>query len=97
VIVYVSNRVPVAAGGGAGAIDVAKNVFFGTQALCRGYSLYPTWVEQEFSYGEEIGIATRMVKGEKLNRFDLSAAQDGSKLTAIGAMQLQASAVAPVS
>jgi hypothetical protein len=57
--------------------------------------MHPTWREQEFSYGEEIGIATRTVLGEKLNVFDLSQAQDGSGNRSIGAFVL-ASLASPV-
>jgi N4-gp56 family major capsid protein len=96
VTIYVSTRVPSATDGAASA-RVGRNVFFGAQAMCRGYSLYPQWVEQEFSYGEEIGIATRTVLGEKLNAFDLSAAGGASAadFTAIGSGVLYAAAVAP--
>lgn len=96
VTIYVSNRVPTAADG-ASSIAVGRNVFFGAQAMCRGYAMYPQWVEQEFSYGEEIGVATRSVLGEKLNAFDLTAAGGAAaaSFTAIGSMVLYAAAVAP--
>lgn len=93
VIGYVSNRVPRS--NNAGPIAVADNTFFGAQALSRGYAYYPDWTEQYFSYGEEQGIGTFVVKGEKLNVFDLSAAGDASGNQAIGSMVLYASAVAP--
>jgi N4-gp56 family major capsid protein len=94
VIFYTSNRVPRANDGAAG-ISVARNIFFGAQALVRGYAYYPDWVEQEFDYGREIGVATYVVNGQKLNVFDLSAAGDASDNTAIGSMLLYASSVAP--
>lgn len=95
VIGYVSNRVPTALDGAAG-IQTAHNCFFGAQAVSRGYAYYPDWTEQFFSYGEEQGIGTFVVKGEKLNVFDLSAAGDASGNQAIGSMLLGAAAVAPI-
>lgn len=93
VIGYVSNRVPWAAN--VGSVSVANNVFFGAQALCRGYAYYPDWTEQYFSYGEEQGIGTFTVKGEKLNVFDLSSAGDNSQQQGIGSSVLYSAATAP--
>lgn len=90
VVIYVSNRVPEAT-----TALVKKNVFFGAQAMCRGYAKYPTWVEQEFSYGEEIGIATRLVLGEKLNVFDLTSGV-GVGLQAIGSFVVASKTTAAV-
>lgn len=96
VIIFVSNRVPTAADGTGNAV-VARNVFFGAQALSRAYAYYPDWTEQYFSYGEEQGIGTFLIKGEKLNVFDLSA--DGgaaaADLTAVGSMVVYSAATAP--
>ncbi len=96
VTMYVANRVPSVADGDS-SIAVARNVFFGAQAMCRGYGMYPKWVEQEFSYGEEIGVATRLVLGEKMNAFDLTAAGGAAAadFTAIGHGILYSAAVAP--
>lgn len=93
VIGYVSARVPWS--DNTGPIKVADNIFFGAQALSRGYAYYPDWTEQYFSYGEEQGIGTFVVKGEKLNVFDFSSAGDGSDNRAIGSMVLYSAAVAP--
>lgn len=97
VIVYPSPRVITAADGAAG-ISVARNIFFGAQAMCRGYAYLPDWTEQYFSYGQEQGIATFTIKGEKLNVFDLTSAGGAAAIdfTAIGSMVLYSSAVAPV-
>lgn len=94
VILYVADRVPRSTNG---TIQVADNVFFGAQALARGFGFYPKWTEEEFSYGQEVGIATRVLVGEKLNVFDLTAAGGASaaNLTAIGSMVLYSAAVAP--
>lgn len=97
VVIYVTPRTRSALDGAASA-RVARNVFFGAQALVRGYSLYPTWAEQGFSYDEEMGIATRTVFGQRLNVFDLNATEtagDTTDDTALGAMILYAAAVAP--
>jgi len=97
VILYQSPRIPTAADGDTSAV-VSRNIFFGSQAMVRGYALHPQWIEQEFSYGEEIGIATRLVLGEKLVYFDLNAVATGATTddTAVGAMILYAPAGTPV-
>jgi hypothetical protein len=92
VIIYVSNRVPRSTNG---SIMVSDNVFFGAQALSRAYAYYPDWTEEYFDYGRDQGVATYVVKGERVNIFDLSAAGDGSDNTAIGSMVLNSAAVAP--
>jgi N4-gp56 family major capsid protein len=98
VVIYVSNRIPTA-GDGVGSIAVARNIFFGSQAQVRGFAYYPDWTEQYFSYGQEQGIATFTVLGQRLTVFDLNAAETtGTSVddTAIGSMILFTSAVAPV-
>lgn len=94
VIVRESDRVPRSTNG---TIQVADNLFLGAQALSRGYALYPDWREELFDYGRQIGIATVVVQGNKLNVFDLTAAGGASaaNLTWIGGMVLYAAAVAP--
>lgn len=96
VVLYSSNRVPTAADGVA-SISVARNVFFGAQALSRAYAHYPDWTEEEFSYGQEFGVATWLVYGNKLNVFDLTAGGGAAAadFTAIGSGVLYAAAVAP--
>ncbi|MFY9588671.1 MAG: N4-gp56 family major capsid protein [Actinomycetota bacterium] len=96
IAIYSSQRVPRSLNVGT-PIQVADNIFFGAQAVSRAYAQYPTWVEEFFSYGEEIGIATRVVKGERVNIFDLTAAggaADADK-TAIGLVVVYSAAVAP--
>jgi len=97
VILYASNRIPTAADG-AGSAVVARNVFFGAQAQVRGYAYYPDWVEQEFSYGQEQGVATFTVLGQRLASWDISGSGTVGDTddTAIGAMILYANATAPV-
>ena len=97
VIIRSSNRVPRSNNANTPAIAVANNVFLGAQALSRGYGSYPDWTEELFSYGQEAGIATWTLVGNKLNVFDLTAAGGAAAadLTAIGSMVVWASAVAP--
>jgi N4-gp56 family major capsid protein len=97
VIIYVNNRVPRSNNANATPIAVSNNVFFGAQALSRGYAYYPDWTEEYFSYGQEQGIATWTVYGNKLNAFDLTSGGGAaaSAFTAIGSLVLYASAVAP--
>lgn len=97
VIIYVSNRVPRSLNGNVPDIQVSDNVFFGAQAISRGYAYYPDWTEELFSYGQEAGIATWTVFGQKLNVFDLTSAGGAAAIdfTAIGSMVVYASAVAP--
>lgn len=97
VVIYTSNRVPIAADGAAG-VDVARNVFLGAQAIARGYGAYPDWVEEEFSYGQEIGVATKAIVGQKLNVFDLTSGGGAAAadFTALGSMVLYSYAEPPV-
>lgn len=94
VILYESDRVPRSSNG---TVQVADNIFFGAQALSRGYAYYPDWVEEFFDYKRNFGIATKVVKGERVNIYDLTdagGAADADK-TAIGMMVAYSSAVAP--
>lgn len=97
VIIRSSNRVPRSNNTNSPAVSVADNIFLGAQAMSRGYGSYPDWTEELFSYGQEAGIATWTLVGNKLNVFDLTsgggaAAED---YTAIGSIVVYASAVAP--
>lgn len=97
VALYISPRVRTA-NDGVGSIAVARNVFFGAQALARAYASYPEWTEQVFSYGQEAGIGYMAVLGKRLITFDLNAVETGGTTTddtAIGAMLLYSAAVAP--
>lgn len=95
VILYSSQRVPRS--DNSGSVSVSDNIFFGAQAASHAWAAYPRWVEEEFSYGEERGIATMWVDGVGVNIFDLTAAggaADSAK-TAIGSMVVYAAATAP--
>ncbi len=86
VVIYVSNRVPRNSNG---TVFVSRNVLFGAQLAARGYGMYPTWAERDFSYGEESGVATRLLVGEKLVTFDLNATEttgDATDDTMLGGM-----------
>jgi N4-gp56 family major capsid protein len=94
IIIKTSNRVPRSTNG---TIMVADNIFMGAQALSRGYGSYPDWTEELFSYGQEAGIATWTLVGNKLNAFDLTSGGGAAaaNFTAIGSLVVYASAVAP--
>jgi len=97
VILYASPRVRTAADG-SGGIVVARNFLFGAQAVAKAYAYYPDWTEQEFSYGQESGVATYTIVGHKLVVFDLNSTETGGDTTddtAIGGMLLYSAAVAP--
>jgi N4-gp56 family major capsid protein len=97
VVMYVSSRVRTAADG-AGSISVARNILFGAQACARAYVSYPDWTEQYFSYGQHQGLAYWAALGKRLITFDLNSSEtagDTTDDTAIGAMVLYTSAVAP--
>lgn len=96
VVLYESDRIPRAAN--AGSVQTAQNIFFGAQALMRGYAYYPDWTEQYFSYGEEQGIGTFTVVGQKLVTFDLNATETAGTPaddTAVGALVVYTEAPAP--
>jgi N4-gp56 family major capsid protein len=95
VVIYQSRRIPRTNTGDSSY--VAHNVFFGAQALMRAYTYYPDWTEQYFSYGEEQGIGTFTVVGEKLVTFDLTenGGAAANAKTAIGAMKVVSAAPAP--
>lgn len=97
VILYSSNNVPLATNAYTTPTQYAKNVLFGAQALSRAWAQYPDWREEDFDYRRKSGVATVMIKGEKLNVFDLTSGGGASaaNLTAIGAMVVYTAAVAP--
>ena len=93
-IIYRSTRVPRYSNG---SINVSDNVFFGEQALSRGYCMYPNWVEESFDYNRKGGVATTTIVGEKLNAFDLTDAGGAAAadFRAVGSVVLYTSAVSP--
>lgn len=97
VVIKSSNRVPRSNNTNTPAIAVSDNLFLGAQALSRGYGSYPDWTEELFSYGQEAGIATWTLVGNKMNAFDLTSAGGAAAaaFTAIGHVVVYASAVAP--
>lgn len=99
VVLYEAQRVPRSVNAHATVPTMtADNIFFGAQAMSRGYLRRPSWREQEFSYGEEYGIAVIVDVGQKLNVFDLNAtetAADATDDTAIGSMVVYTAALAP--
>jgi N4-gp56 family major capsid protein len=97
VVIKSSNRVPRSNNAATTPVAVADNLFLGAQALVRGYGSYPDWTEELFSYGQEAGIATWALLGNKLSVFDLTTAGGATAAnhTAIGSMVLYTAAVAP--
>lgn len=98
VVIYQSRRIPRRLTAGESSAPIAHNIFFGAQLLMKAYTYYPDWTEQYFSYGEEQGIGTFCVVGEKLITFDLNdtaAPSNPEEHTAIGGMVVVASAPTP--
>lgn len=97
VIIRSSNRVRRSINAAGTPIMVADNLFLGAQAMIRGYGSYPDWTEEYFSYGQEAGIATWTLVGNKLAVFDLTSGGGATAAnhTAIGSMVVYTSAVAP--
>jgi N4-gp56 family major capsid protein len=97
VIIRSSNRVRRSNNAATTPVPVADNLFLGAQAMIRGYGSYPDWTEEYFSYGQEAGIATWTLVGNKLAVFDLTAAGGAAATahTAIGSMVVYTAAVAP--
>lgn len=95
VILYSSNNVPTA--DNATPLQYAKNIFFGAQAMSRAWAQYPDWREEDFDYKRSSGVATVMIRGDKLNVFDLTSGGGAAaaNLTAIGSIVVNAAAVAP--
>jgi N4-gp56 family major capsid protein len=56
VVLYQHNNVTTAADGVTGAV-VSRNIMFGAEAYVEGISEDPHWNEQEFDYGNRLGIA----------------------------------------
>lgn len=100
VILYSNNNVPSGTTAFASPATVniryAKNVLFGAQACARGFAQYPDWREELFDYGRQAGIATTLIKGDKVFLYDLSAAGDASGNQCLGHIVLNSAAVAPV-
>lgn len=97
VIIKSSNRVRRSLNANTPAVQVSDNLFLGAQAMIRGYGAYPDWTEEFFSYGQEAGIATWTLVGNKLATFDLTTAGGAAAAdhTAIGSMVFYTAAVAP--
>lgn len=98
VVLYEAQRVPRSNNTNDPIVATADNIFFGAQAASRAWSYYPDWAEQQFSYGQETGIATMGIYGQAANIFDLNSTETGGDATddtAIGHMVVYSAAVAP--
>lgn len=89
-----SDRVPRSSNG---TIQVADNVFFGSQLYARGYQQLPSWRTAEFDYGTEWGLGVVTTFGTKLITFDQTDAGTATdaQRTAIGGLVAYTAAVAP--
>jgi len=97
-VVLLSSDKIIKANDGAASVPVSRDLFLGAQGAVRGYAFYPDWTEQYFSYGEEQGIGTYVVYGQKVVTFDLNAVETGGDATddtAIGMTLVFASAPTP--
>jgi N4-gp56 family major capsid protein len=56
VVLYQHNNVPVA-NDGTGSIAVSRNLMFGAEAFVEGVSEDPHWNEDDFDYGNRLGVA----------------------------------------
>lgn len=91
----VNDRIPRSAN--TGSVQVADNVFFGSQLYSRGYQQLPSWRTAGFDYGTEWGLGVVTTLGVKLNTFDQTddgTATDAQKL-AIGGMVVYSAATSP--
>lgn len=67
VVIREIEQIPVDAGAGAAAIDVAPNFLCGAQAVGVGYAMRPNTVTEKFDYDDKHGVAVREIRGiEKL-------------------------------
>lgn len=90
-----SDRVPRSAN--TGSVQVADNVFFGSQLYARGYQQMPSWRSADFDYGTEHGVGVVTTLGTKLLTFDTTDAGDAadSAKLAVGGMVFYTSAPTP--
>ena len=62
IAIFEHENVTIANDAGAGAnISIAKNIFFGAQALCFGWAKHPEIVSENFDYGREHGHSWQAV------------------------------------
>jgi len=64
VIIYEADNVPRALNNNTPQVYVGKAVLFGAEAAIRGYVGQPEWIEKDFDYGSQIGIAIEIDYGE---------------------------------
>jgi N4-gp56 family major capsid protein len=61
VLLHEYERIKQYAWGAAGAVNGARALFCGAQALAIGVHKYPTWEEKEFDYGRKAGFSTGVI------------------------------------
>ena len=55
-VIFTHSNVPVEADGGGGE-DVSRNIAFGAEAFVEAVDENPSWDEENFDYGHELGVA----------------------------------------
>ena len=86
-------QIPVDAGAGAAAIDVAPNFLCGAQAVGIGYAMRSNTVTENFDYEDKMGVAVREIRGIDKLQFG-SGATDTDDLKDNGVFTIWAAAVA---
>jgi len=93
VIIREIEQIPIDAGAGAGAIDVAPNFLCGAQAVGVGYAMRSNTVDETFDYSDKKGVAVREIRGIEKLQFG-SGAGDLTDLKDHGVFTIWAAAVA---
>lgn len=93
VIIREIEQIPVDAGAGAAAIDVAPNFLCGAQAVGVGYAMRSNTVEETFDYSDKKGVAVREIRGIEKMTFG-SGTTDTADLKDHGVFTIWAAAVA---
>lgn len=93
VVIREIEQIPVDAGAGAAAIDVAPNFLVGAQAVGVGYAMRPNTVTEKFDYMDKHGVAVREIRGIDKLQFG-SGATDTDDLKDNGVFTIWAAAVA---
>lgn len=70
-VIHVHSKVYTTSGWGAGSnVDGARALFLGAQAGLLAIGGEPTWVEKDFDYANQTGVATGIIFGVKKARFN---------------------------
>lgn len=70
-VIHVHPKIYTTATWGAGSnVEGARGILLGAQAALFGVAGEPTWVEKDFDYANQTGVATGMIFGVKKARFN---------------------------